>query len=689
MVAAARRGYFQPNLRKTLMPGSNAGTCKKIALIAGATILITCGLFKGSFYAAEKNAIFYNTQGWEQLARGDTYRAVVSFRNALNRNPRYREALLGLGKCCLAAEAFDESMKLFNDVLRVDGGNIDAVVGMGFAMTGLGRYNDALKYFDDAVNKSEDNLDAKYGMAKIYHLMGRRIWAKRKIEAILRVNPYHYDSLLLMADIKSDEGRLDDAKKFIEKAIESNRELPEGYIRSGIILYRFYLKKNDFDYCEDAIEEFNRALSIQPENFAANRYMGFIALSRKKYDDARAYFQKSLAAFPGNGVALYNLGLACDMAGDNESALRYYVKAVEAMPSDEIAQSKLEDFLVFNNYKTGHPLRVSYGARHYEKALKRKKENLIDETILNLKRSLYLNPLKREPRELLSDYYRTMDYYRFYIDEMKDLMSMNPEEGYQDQLNIAIIKRRDRLYYRAGFEDAPRRDVPVVLVLDLWNDGENIAHPDVGVVLGNYLTFALGQFGRQAPIGIKERRELTSQIRSGDYYLGDTLETLQNMARDEKIKKLDYIIYGACREKGGLLSAQYKIMNLQKGIVIDEFELEEAGKDAVSRLSLRAAWRIYGAIPYEARILKIDDDKIYVNIGLFDGVKPGDFVVTYKYDDRPGAERTNLKRKLVFTVDEADTLVSSAKPMVENDLNSIDVNDAIYPLKKRRAKMIK
>ena len=35
-------------------------------------------------------------------------------------------------------------------------------------------------------------------------------------------NPYHYESLLLMADIKRNERRLNEAKAYIEKAIESN-----------------------------------------------------------------------------------------------------------------------------------------------------------------------------------------------------------------------------------------------------------------------------------------------------------------------------------------------------------------------------------------------------------------------------------------------------------------------------------
>ena len=46
----------------------------------------------------------------------------------------------------------------------------------------------------------------------------------------------------------------------------------------------------------------------------------------------------------------------------------------------------------------------------------------------------------------------------------------------------------------------------------------------------------------------------------------------------------------------------------------------------LSRLALRAARRIYSAVPYRGRVLSAGDDAIVVNLGSFDGVSPGDLL---------------------------------------------------------------
>lgn len=658
--------------------------------IIGALAVLCSMLFTSDFYAAEKNAIYYNKKGWEYLEKGDSFRAILNFKNALKQNPKYRESLSGLGRAYLSTSAYDESFKLFNEVLKVDKDNKDAKTGMGFAMVGIGRYNDALAYFDRVDSSSENNLEAKYGMAYVYYLMDKRIWAKRKLEGILRVNPYHYDSLLLMAEMKSDDGRLDDAKKFIDKAIESNRELPEGYVRSGKILFKYYIKNENDNFLEESVDEFNRSLAINPENFEANRYMGFISIIQKRYDAALRYFEKITVSFPDNGIAQYNLALAYERKGDLDEALPILKKSLDIASSDELVQAKLEDFLVMNSYKIGHPLRVGYSNNRLAKAVKKSKEHLSDDAVLNLRRSLYLNPVNKEPRGMLRDFYHTFDYYLFYVDEIKNLLNMYPDEGYQDALNIALVRRREKLYYKTGFaEELPPRDVPGIFVFNLWNNGDIAAHPDAGEILSGYLTFTLAQFGRQDAVRLKHRLDIMKQMKDGENFLTDNLEKLGDMSRRGDIKGLRYVVFGSYREANTFLSANFRIMDFKTGVIIDEFDISESQKDNLSRLSLRAARRIFSSIPYEGRVLKIEEDRIILNLGLFDGVKPGDLLAIYRYDRGSAQGRINMRKKLVFVVDDADTIMASAKPQTLSELEMIDVNDPIYPLTKRRAKLLK
>jgi len=437
------------------------------------------------FYAKEKNAIYYNKNGWEHLKKGETFKAIYSFKNSLKKNPHYKDALIGLAYAYLDTEAYEEALTNFDDALKLDKENSKALTGKGLAVAGIGRYNEALKYFDMALKITDEDLDAKYGIAYIYYLMGKRIWAERKLKNILSSNPYHYKSLLLIAEIKSSDNRYEEAKGYIEKAINSNKELPFGYISYGKILLRQYLKSFNEDFLGETIDEFRKALSIQPDNYQANRYLGYIALMQNQYDKAVSFFTSALSTNPQNIISLYNLALAYEGVGDLDNSLKIFNKAVELFPSDNLLRAKFEEYLVLKNYKVGHSSRVYFSKLHFDLAEKKMNERLPEQAILHLRRSILMNPMDKKAREILGKYYLSMDYYRFYLDELKTLLKMYPEE-YQDRLSVAVIKREKRLYNRSGYStELPPRDVPVILVLDMWPLDTIPRHYDSGGVISN------------------------------------------------------------------------------------------------------------------------------------------------------------------------------------------------------------
>ncbi len=648
-------------------------------------LLLTLSVLSdSSFSQLEKNAIYYNKLGWEHMRRGELFKSILNFKNALKKNPRYSDALIGLGSAYLSTEAYDESLKLFDSALKLDRSNSKALVGKGFALAGLGRYGNALKSFDRALAVSGESLDARYGMAHIYYLMNKRIWAKRKLENILRANPYHYQSLILMADIKSDENRFSEAKQYIEKAINANNELALGYARYGKILLREYLRNYNTDYLNESTEELKKALSIQPDNFLANRYMGYISLFQDQQSDAISFFNASLSVNPKSVASLYGIALAYEGMGNLDETHNFLSRALRTSPSDAILRAKFEDYLILNNYKIGHPSRIDLNKYHLSLARDRIKKKLSSQGILHLRRTLLLNPYSREARELLQDYYLSLDYYRFYVDEMKTLLRMFPDGGYQDKLSVAIVKRRNRLYHRMGYSgERPLRDVPVVIVLDFWSGGEISTHFDAGTVIANYLTFTLSQFGRLRTIGIERRLEMLRGLPRGDDFLERSIERIGELVKSGN-RKVDFIVYGDFREGTNFIATDIKVLNFHNGVIIGEFTLSETGRDNLPTISLRSSRRIYDMIPFKGRVLKVDEDRVIANLGSFDGLQKNDLFTVYKVISSV-AER---KEKILLRVDEIDALISAMKPVREQYISRIDAGDIIYPLKKRRAKML-
>ncbi len=657
-------------------------------------ILIVIAPGAGLNRAAGKNAVSYNNDGWDHLKRSENYKAIFSFKNALQKNPKYKDALLGLGRAYYNINEFEMSVDLFNRVLKIDDSSHKAHVGIGLALSRMGKFSKALNFLNRAVELSEDNIDAKYGIAYLYSLMNKPSWAKRKLAGILRINPYHFHSILLMADLKVGDNRMKEARELVEKAISINSKVPDGYVKLGEILFRDYIVTENDDSLKEAREALGNALSINRDNFPANRIMGMLLLdqgnrnsSEDDYLGAISYFRKARKGIDG-GNMLYNLAISYDRAGDKSAAMEHFLKALKKSPFDSILIRRFEDFLIMRDYKIGHPARIMLNREQYSLALNRMKKNFPDEVIFYLRRALLLNPMNREAREHLISYYSALDFNRFYIEEIKGLMRFFPERKYRDRLSAAVSRRRKRLYHIEGFSsDYPPRDVPRIFVMDFSSGGRIPEHPDAGSVLGNMVTFAIGQFGRMITTGIRERYPVARNLKSEGDYLGLSMGELSDRIKKGVLKPVDLVLYGDYRENGDRISIHCRLMDYHNGIVLGRFAVSESGKESLSRLSLRIARKIYDMIPYRGRVLKLKENGIIVNMGLYDGVEPGKKLVIYKYSNDPRQPK-KIRRKLVFTVKKADTLISFAEPGKSSDLGEIYSSDTVYPLKKRRAKMI-
>lgn len=634
--------------------------------------------------AETKNAVSYNQDGWDSLQRGEDRKAMFSFRNALKQNPKYEDAILGLAKVYSNLKLNDEALQTFETVLSMNPSSAAALIGAGFIFTEQGSFTKAMDYFEKAIKLSSQDTEAHYGIAQLYFSMDKIEWSKRKIESILAVNPYHFDTLLLLAEIKSAEGRLKEAEELARKAIDSDSESVKGYIRMSSVMLRDYLLTENQNSINEAVYNLDTALAIQPDNFTANRMMADIFLHGKKYDEAVSFYEKCLLTASPPQV-LYCLALSYDKAGRTDEALKYYLNALETAPSDEIAASALEQFLVNRDYRIGHPANIMRSEDNFSAARKDMNSNLPDEAVFHIRRTLMLNPMNRPAREEMMQYYSALDYNRLYIDELKELLRLYPDKTLNDKLNISIIKRRAKLYHREGFSaEMVERSVPVVLVMDFSSEARLLPHPNSGAILANDLAFAMQQLGRMETVGFKKRMFVSGLRSDGDYF-ESSMREIENKIKNGDIPKIDFLVFGSCNEQGNRINLDLNLMDFKKGIIVSSFSLSDSGRNSVSRIALRSANRIFDKIPFTGKILKVKENSIIINLGLLDGIGPGSKLVLYKYDSKS----SGVSRRIIFTVKESDTFVSEAEPQKLTDLDDIDLNDVIRSMETTRARMLK
>ena len=660
----------------------------------------------GVYISSAENAVSYNKKGWDSYNKTEYDRAVFNFVNSLRSNARYSDSMIGAGKSYYAMGIYDRALDMFLDALRIEPDSVAALNGAGLVLADTGRFTEAMGYFEKSYKVSGDNLDSQYGLAYVYYRMGKTVWAKRKAENIFKSNPYHYSSLLLMADIKIDEGRLDEARGYVEKAIDSKSDFPAGYIKYGDVLLKHYLNTGDRGRIDEARESYGRALSINPGNYEANRNMGMIyLLEAENMNSEKAlsgsfngdrYREKCLAAInylaravsiAGSRSAMYCLSLAYELSGDKNRAIELMLQAYSKFPSDSVLKGKMEDFLILNDYKSAHPARVMLSNENIELSRLNRRDSLHGNAIFYLRRALFLNPQNKEVRDRLINYYSILDYNELMIDEMKNQIQHYPDYRAQDALNLAIIKRRTRLYSREGYatSEVPR-SVPRVLVLNFNSAGRIADHPDAGKVVARNITFALQQFGRMSVAGIRERESLAGDIRTGGDALFKAVRIIKDY-RDKNGRGIDYIIYGNIYEVDDYMKVECRLMDVNRGYIIGEFGVAGRGKETLGTVSMKAASKLYDTIPFSGKILKLKDDGILVNLGLIDGMTEGTRLVIYVNSGTDAAGGSGRYAE-VFTVKEADTFICYAEPGNADALKEVDSTYDVYPLKKRRAKKL-
>lgn len=637
----------------------------------------------------QKNAIYHNKKGWESLQAGNAYSAIVSFQGALSQNPKYKESLLGLGYAYVQTQGYNESIKLFDKVLKLYPDNEQALMGMAKAYTGLGRYKEAMKLYDRLNELSYANNESRYGMAYLYYKMGKMLWAKRLCDRILQNDPYYYDALLLYADIKAKDKRVDDAIDFVKKAIDAKDDYPDAFVKLAEMLYLKYVYSGDSAYLLQATDELQKALVMNKTHLQANRDMGFLLYVQGDYQNAITYYESIVKNYPYivNNEILYNVGLMYELTGNIMKALEYYTKALSKDNLNSMIAMKMRQLSLLEHIKIGHPVRIQSSNDDFASSQELRKKGFPDLSMLFLRLSLALNPNNITAHQELLRIYETLGYFELYYDEIKKMHSINPTQKSQDLMSIAVFQRRDKLFFKLGYdkEEIPR-DVPKVLVLDFTPDVPVPAFADAGSVLANSINFAMGQFGRYQNFPMSQRLSIIKSLSSNN--LDDILKNLNDKMNDNEIPQISYLLYGEYNLSGRYIECNAKLMDAKTGVVIAHFTVSDNSKYSTHTISIDLAKKMYDTIPFRGKIISYSEDMAVINLGTIDGIETGALLETYVENDNT-IEQDQLRKKVVFKVTEAGTIISSGKPVNPKDIDLIAKGSEVYPVEKKRAKKIK
>ena len=117
-------------------------------------------------------------------------------------------------------------------------------------------------------------------------------------------------------------------------------------------LYNKAVAAYDRGSYEIAIQEYEKALALEPENVDILVNLGAVCLQKRKVDQAINYFSSALTIDPNNSMALYDIGKAYMYKQDYRLAYMAFQQASGLLPEDlEIKQLMVSCLRSLGKYK--------------------------------------------------------------------------------------------------------------------------------------------------------------------------------------------------------------------------------------------------------------------------------------------------------------------------------------------------
>ena len=278
--------------------------------------------------AEQETAELLVLYGLAHGSQGDLQSAEKFFRQALERDPQFSDALINLAKVALQRSDFAAARQWLERVIAADA----------------------------------ENLRAYYLLATTEARAGQPEAALAAYQAVLKIDPQQLQALAMSGQLQLDLGRLEAAEKTVAELGKRFADAPESSRLKGMLQFRqkdfaaatltlqeslqqqanlityFYLGLSQFaqgDF-EQALGQFQKTLDLRPEFERGRLLVALTLLKQKRLEDAILEVRRLLKQNPDNALAHNILGSALLAQG-------HYQEGMEALEAATDLNPKLVD----------------------------------------------------------------------------------------------------------------------------------------------------------------------------------------------------------------------------------------------------------------------------------------------------------------------------------------------------------
>jgi putative PEP-CTERM system TPR-repeat lipoprotein len=288
---------------------------------------------------APKRADVYLAQARLALTERNLDATFLAIDSALNQDPKHRDSWLFKGDLLRATGKPAEAAKAYQAALKIDPKHAGVRLAIAGIAIGENRLADARKEVDTVLKASPNNLQARYTQALIDFREKKLEAARDHLADVLKFAPEYLPALLLGGSIEFALGNLQTAETHLNKVV---RAAPHS-LDALRLLAATQLRLGRPDDAEKTLAPINLD---KVEDTGVLAAAGEIALAKKEFTKAAAYFDKAAELSPDNAAIRTQLGMARLAQGDSRA-----MADLQTAAGMEGADERVDSIIILNQLR--------------------------------------------------------------------------------------------------------------------------------------------------------------------------------------------------------------------------------------------------------------------------------------------------------------------------------------------------
>ena len=204
------------------------------------------------------------------------------------------------------------------------------------------KYKECIDAFSNVLETEPDNADVYNNMGVAYSCVGDKEQAEKMLIKSIELDPQLAQAYINLSDLYYKSGDLASAVGTLQKG---SYELQDN-LTIAHLLARVYIDDQRWD---DAIEELDRVLDGEPENYDAYYDLGHVYFELGDYEGAISNFETVTEYRQDSELLYYSLAQAYEANNEIDKAISNYLKAIAVNDKFTLAYKKVAILFMARN----------------------------------------------------------------------------------------------------------------------------------------------------------------------------------------------------------------------------------------------------------------------------------------------------------------------------------------------------